>query len=71
MVLELMQGGDLRSFLIQKRTTSNLEDDNLYIAAMTIESGLSSRDLLDISGQVTAGMAHLSEFNVSLEHFAQ
>ena len=67
MVLELMSGGDLRNFLIRKRAICDMEDDNLYTAVESIEGDLLSKDLLDICRQVAAGLAHLSDFNVSLK----
>ncbi len=42
MVLELMQAGDLQTFLIGKRATCDKELDNLYTSAESIEGALSS-----------------------------
>ena len=64
MVFELMVGGDLRHYLIQKRASADLDDD-LYTTAESIEGHLSSRDLLDIGRQVASGLVHLVQFNVN------
>ena len=64
MVLELIPGGDLRNFLIKRRSECDMEDDGLYTTVESIEGSLSSKDLLDICRQVAAGMVLLSSLNV-------
>ncbi len=67
MVLELMSGGDLRTFLIRKRNKFDFDNDNLYTTVDSIESALSCRELLDICRQVAAGLDHLSDSNVRMK----
>ena len=64
MVLELVPGGNLRNFLLKRRSECDMEDDNLYTTVDNIESALTSRELLDICRQVAAGLVLLSQFNV-------
>ena len=64
MVLQLMPSGDLKKFLTTRRTTFDLDDDNLYTIVENIEGALSSRELLDICRQVASGMALLSDCKV-------